>query len=211
VFPKKLITGKGGANESGERMTDVGGGNSVRRKVLFLKGKDAQEAGEGSAHHRQAAFAPGPGLGSDEIYHRDTLPVEVAGDTEMEIGGVCEDGQSGFFRTGGGEQFAVLAVDAGDMSDDLEDADDGEGGGVNDGTDAGGAEAGAGATEELGIGEGAAEFLDYEGSVEVAGGFAGGDQEGHGNRLAAWVVFSGQWSVVSFQLSVFSVFGDCTA
>jgi hypothetical protein len=63
------------------------------------------------------------------------------------------------------------------MGDDLDDANDGEGSGVDDGPDAGGAEMGAGAAEEIGVRVELAELGDDEGGVEIARGFAGGDED----------------------------------
>jgi hypothetical protein len=159
-------------------VADVGGGNAVAGEKLLLEGEDAEKALYGAAHFADAALAPSPGLGGDEVDDGDTLAVESAGNAEVKIRGVGEDGEVGFAGGGGGEQFAVLAVDAGDVGDNLDEADDGEAGGINDGVDAGGAEAGAGTAEECGIGENAPKFPDDQGGVEVARGLSGRYQDG---------------------------------
>ena len=57
----------------------------------------------------------------------------MAGEAEVEIGIVGEDGSGGRMGAGVAEEFAVLAIDAGEVSDDFSEADNGETGGVDDG------------------------------------------------------------------------------
>ena len=98
----------------------------------------------------------------------------------MKIRGIGENGQIRRGVGGGGQELAILAVDAGNMANHLYEADHCQAGGVYDGTDAGGAQSRAGAAEELGAREQARELGDNEGSVEVAGGFTRGyENSGH--------------------------------
>ncbi len=78
-------------------------------------------------------------MGGHKVDHRNALLVKLAGDAEMEIRGVGEDGEIGLASGGGGQQFAVLTVDSGDVGDDFDEAHDGQAGSIDYGLDAGGA------------------------------------------------------------------------
>jgi hypothetical protein len=166
----------------------------MRREELLLEGEDAEEAVEGAAHAGQAAFAPRPHLRCDQVHNGDAELFQPARQAEVEVWGIGEDGEIGAAAAHFGEELAIFAVDAGDMGDDFEEADDGEAGGIDDGLDAGLAHAGAGAAEQARVGPEAAEFGGEERGVKIAGGLPGGDQDGAGHstcRIAGAAAISG--------------------
>ncbi len=168
MFPKKRLTGEGGFDEGGEGVADVGGGDAFAVEEVLFEGEDTEEAAENAAEGFDAAFSPGPDLRGDQVEDGDGVLMEAGGDAEVEVGGIGEEGEGGAFGAGGVEESVEFPTDTGQVGDDFDDADDGKGGGVDDGADAGGAELGAGAAEEIGVGVEFAEFADDEGGVEVA-------------------------------------------
>ena len=98
----------------------------------------------------------------------------------MKVRRVGQDGEVWLFAAGGFDKLVEFALDAGNVADDFDQADDVELGGVDGGADTFFAETVAGAAEEIDLAEAGAEGPDEGGGVEVAGGFAGGDQDFHG-------------------------------
>jgi hypothetical protein len=170
--------GGAGMDHAGERMTCICSVDAMIAEPGFFEREEAKEFGDEAADGFDAALTPGPDLRGDEIEDGDAHFLEMAGKAEVEIWVVREDGGGGWMGAGVAEESAVLTVDAREVRDDFGQADDGEAGGVNDRKDALGLEFGAGAAEELGVGEGFAERGDEGGGVHVARGFAGGDEKG---------------------------------
>ena len=170
--------GGAGVDHAGERVTYICGVYAMVAEPRFFEREYAKEFGDETADGFHAALTPGPDLRSDEIEDRDAHFFEMTGEAEVEIGIVCEDGGGGRMGAGVAEEFAVLGVDAWEVSDDFGETDDGKAGGVDDGLNALCLEFGAGATEEMGVGEGFTERGDERGGVHVARGFTGGDEEG---------------------------------
>lgn len=185
---KPLVAGQGRANEAGEGVSDVGGAHAALAEIGFFKREDAQEVVEGT-ELADAVLAPRPNLGGDEIDDRYALSAEFAGEAEVEVWGVGEDGEVGALGGGGTVELTKLAVDAGDVAEHLDEPDDIEVGGIDDGADACGAHAWTGAAEEIRGGQVLAEGLDEGGGVEIAGSLAGGDENFHersvGVRIAS--------------------------
>ena len=87
-----------------------------------------------SAH---AALPPRPDLRSDQIEHRNIQQIQVTCQAEVKIRTVGEDGRVGRMRAKLTNQAAVVAVDAGKVTDNLRESDDGKPGRVEHGLDAG--------------------------------------------------------------------------
>jgi hypothetical protein len=117
--------------------------------------------------------------------------VEAAGDAEVEIRAIGKDGGGRAEALGFGYEFSVLAVDAGDVVEDLDDADDGEAGHVHDGADAGGFHALAGAAEQFDVAELSAEGIGETGGVAVARGFAGRNQDARRHSYSVYRCLAG--------------------
>ena len=60
---------------------------------LLFERKDAKHMAERAAHSGQPALAPGPNLRRHQVHHRDALAVQFAGQAQMEVGRIREDGQ----------------------------------------------------------------------------------------------------------------------
>lgn len=182
VRVKAVFLAEGGTIEfgfdfAGERVADVGGVDAALAEPGFFKGEDAEQVIQMAAHGFDAAFAPGPGLGCDKVDDRDVGAVEFARDAQVEVRAVSEDGHGGFFLARGGDELAELAPDAGDVGDDLDQADHVELRLIHHGADAGLGHARAGAAEEVPIGVAGLEDAREGGGVDVAGGFAGREQD----------------------------------
>ncbi len=180
MFPEILVAGEAGADFAGERVADITDGNLVFPEKGFFEGEDAEKLVDDAPHGFDPALPPRPDLGGDQVDDGDALFFESGGDAEVEIGRVGEDGEGGFARLRGGDEFLEAAPDARQVFDDLDESDDGEIFGADDGFDAGGAHFGASAAEEVAIGPAGAEMADEFGGVMVSGGLAGGDQHGFG-------------------------------
>ncbi len=96
-------------------MADVRGGDAVFAKEALLKRKDAEQMLERLAHGADAASAPGPGLGGDQVHHRDAGIVEFAGEAQVKIGTVGKNGEIRVALPGRADKLAELAVDPRNM------------------------------------------------------------------------------------------------
>ena len=108
----------------------------------------------------------------------EALFFEFRGDAEVEVGGIGQDGERGALGAGGGDKGSEALVDAGEVVDDFDQADDGEVFGSDYGADSGGAEFGSGAAEEVTVGPLLFELGDELGGVVFTGGFARRDEDG---------------------------------
>ncbi len=85
----------------------------------------------------ETAALPGPELGADEIDHWDVQFFKFAGQAEVDVGEVDEDGGVGALFFDGGDEAAVLAIDVGHVPDDLGDSHVGDVFGADDALEAG--------------------------------------------------------------------------
>jgi hypothetical protein len=99
------------------------------------------------------------------------------GETEVDVGEVDEDGDVGAAAAEGADEAAVARVDMRDVAEDLGDAHDSDVLGADDLLLAGTLHLRAAEAGEGGGGEAGAQGGDELGTVGVAGGFAGGEEE----------------------------------
>ena len=85
----------------------------------------------------ETAALPGPELGADEVDNWDVQFFEFAGQAEVDVGEVDEDGDVGPVFFDGGYETAVFAIDVGHVPDDLGDAHVGDVFGADDALEAG--------------------------------------------------------------------------
>lgn len=168
-----------GANPAGERMSNEGGGDAALSEPAFLKGEDAEKLPQMSAHGRDAAFAPGPGLGSDHLDNGNPEGMEGSSNTGVKGLVVDENRQGRTFVASRPHEAAELAVNGRQMGDDFGEADHGELRRIDDRADTGAGEAIAGGAEELPIRMTSQESLDERGRVVFSGRFAGRHEELH--------------------------------
>ena len=71
-------------------VADIVHGHAVAGIELDLEGQDTDEAVHMAAQEIDAAFAPGPELGTDVIDHGDVQALGDLGHAEMKVGGVDE-------------------------------------------------------------------------------------------------------------------------
>src|SRR5271169_631265 len=55
-----------------ERVADVSGWHAPALEEILLEGEDTQKPFDRGAHRSDPSLAPSPGLGRDEVHHRDT-------------------------------------------------------------------------------------------------------------------------------------------
>jgi len=162
----------GGEGKFGQGVADEGRVDVAVAVELFLKRKDDHHAADALLDPAEAATLPGPKLGADEVDDGDVELFQFAGEAEVDVGKVDEDGDVRAMFFDGGDEAAVLAVDVGHVPDDLGDAHVGDVFGADYALEAGvfhffAAEAEAG---EFGVA--GAEFGQKLGAVVVATGFA---------------------------------------
>jgi hypothetical protein len=104
---------------------------------VFFKGEDDHHAVDPLLDPAETASLPGPELWADEIDDWDVQFFEFAGEAEVDVGEVDEDGGGGALFFDGGDEAAILAVDVGHVPDDLGDAHVGDVFGADDALKAG--------------------------------------------------------------------------
>ena len=102
---------------------------------------------------------------------------ELAGEAEVDVGKVDEDGGGGTGNLDVADEAAELGVDVGSVAEDFGDAHVGDVFGADDAGLAGGLHELAAEAGEGGVREVVAEGVDELRAVEVSGGFAGGEEE----------------------------------
>ena len=167
----------GWKGQFGKGVTDEVGGDVARAVEVLLEGEDDEHAIDALLNPTEASSLPGPELGANEVDDGDAALLEFSGEAEVDVGEVDEDGDVGFLLADGADEFAILAVDIGGVTEDFGDAHVGDVFGAYDSLLSGGLHLGAAEAEEAGVRVAAGELLDDLGTVVVAGGFAGGDED----------------------------------
>ena len=142
-----------------------------------FEGEDDHHAGDALLHPAEAAALPGPELRADEVEDGDAEFFQLAGEAEVDVGEVDEDGDVGAVFFDGGDEAAVLGVDGGHVADDLGDAHVGYVFGADDAVEAGHFHLFAAEAEAGEVGVAGVEFGEKLGAVVVAAGFAGGEKD----------------------------------
>src|SRR5579862_1769246 len=168
-----------GADDPGEGVADEGGWDAAVVEEALFEREDTEKALDGPAHGFDPAFAPRPGLGSDQVDHRNLALFQLLSEPQVSIGRVRQNSELGSFGRGGADQLAEFAPDPGDMAYHLDYSDYGKRAGVDDGADSGFLHPGTGASEELGFGVSGFDGFDQAGRIQVARGFTGGDEDAH--------------------------------
>jgi len=142
-----------------------------------LEGEDDHHAVDALLDPAETAALPGPELRADEPDDRDVEFFEFAGEAEVDVGEVDEDGDVGAAFFDGGDEAAELAVDGGHVPDDLGDAHVGDVFGADDAVEAGGFHLQAAEAEGGEVGHAGTEFGEDLRAVVVAAGFAGREED----------------------------------
>lgn len=169
--------GDGGKGKRGERVTDKSSRDIAGLVEDLLEREDDEDAADALLHPAEATALPGPELRADEPKDGDAGPMEVTGEAEVDVGEVDEDGEVGAGGADGADEPAVAAVDAGDVAEDFGDAHDSDVFGADGLELAGGAHFRSAQAGEGGVGEPWLESSDELCAVEVARGFAGGEED----------------------------------
>ena len=119
-------------------MADELGVDAAGAVEALLKGKDDHHPADPLLHPAEALALPRPELRADEVDDGDAEFFQFAGKAEVDVGEVDEDGSVGAVLFDGGDEPAVLAVDARHVPDDLGDAHVGDVFGAYDAVEAGG-------------------------------------------------------------------------
>src|SRR5690606_15384593 len=91
--PARMPIGELGQDRVVEKgIADVARRDPAAREPLLLEGIDAKQRVE-IAEHPDARLAPGPGHGRDHVEDRDAEVTELAGEAQIEIGRVEENGR----------------------------------------------------------------------------------------------------------------------
>jgi hypothetical protein len=141
VFDGELLAGDGGLGQIGEGMADELGIDAAGAVIRLLEGKDDEHAADVFADEADAVLLPGPELRADEVDDGNAEAVEFAGEAEVDLGKIDEDGDGGAAGADGALELAELAVDAGQVEDHFGEAHDGHILSADDAIDAGGGHA----------------------------------------------------------------------
>ena len=155
---------------------ELGFDGTLAVEALF-EGEDDQHAVDTLLHPAQPAVLPGPKLGADEPDHRHAGAAEVPGEPEVYVREVDQHGYVGPSLREGADEAAVARVDPRYMAQDLRYTHHGHIFGADDALLAGGLHGAAPQTGEGGGGQLLAEPVDQVGTVGVAGGLAGGEED----------------------------------
>ena len=128
-------------------------------------------------HPAEALALPCPELRADEVDDGDVEFFELAGEAEIYVREVDQDSDVRLALFDRGDKLAVLTVDEGGMLDDLGDAHVGDVFGAHDTIQAGVGHFFAAEPEELGLRRAVAEFCNDLGTVVIATGLAGGEED----------------------------------
>src|SRR5439155_1327370 len=90
-----LFAGDGGLRQLRQRVADELSVDAAGTVEAFFKGKDDHHAGDALLHPAEAAALPGPELRTDEVNDRDAEFFELAGEAEVDVGEVDQDGDIG--------------------------------------------------------------------------------------------------------------------
>ena len=168
-------------------MADELGLDALLAIERLLEGKDHQHPVDVLLDELDAVLLPGPQLRADEVDDGNAEAVELFGQAEVDFGEVDEHGDAGWPLPDGLLEFFELAVDAGQMEDDLGEAHDGHVFGADDALQAGGSHARAAHAEEGGCPAGGGELplkrVDQQGAILLAAGLACRDEDGGGHCL----------------------------
>jgi hypothetical protein len=100
-------------------MADEAGVDAAGSVEPFFEGEDDHHATDALLYPAQAAALPCPELRADEVDDGDFEFLERAGETEVDVGEVDEDGDVGPLFFDGGDETAVGAVDSRGVAQDF--------------------------------------------------------------------------------------------
>lgn len=89
----EVLARDGGQGESGEGMADKGGGDAAGGVEGLFKRKDDKDATDALLDPAKASSLPGPELGADEPEDGNARAMEAAGEAEVDVGEVDQDGE----------------------------------------------------------------------------------------------------------------------
>jgi len=168
VLKSEGFAGDGGERKLGEGVAGEGGVHAAVAVEGLFEGEDDHHAVDALLHPAETASLPGPELGADEVDDGDVEGFELAGEAEVDVGEVDEDGGLRAVLLNGGDETAIGAVDVGRVADDFRDAHVGDVFGADDTVLTGGFHLTAAEAEEGGGGMAAVELGDDLRSVVIA-------------------------------------------
>jgi uncharacterized protein YdeI (YjbR/CyaY-like superfamily) len=172
------FAGDGGEGKFGEGVADELGVDVAGAVEGGFEGEDDEHAVDALLDPAETATLPGPELRADEVDDGDVAFFQLAGEAEVDVGEVDEDGDIGAAGVDGGDEAAVFAVDVGHVPDDLGDAHVGDVFGADDAVEARGFHLRAAEAEGGEMGQAGAQLGEELRAVVVSAGFAGGEEEG---------------------------------
>ena len=161
----------------GEGVADEGGVDVAGSVEGGFEGEDDEHLRDALLNPAEAAALPGPELGGDEPEDGDVEALELAGEAEVDVGEVDEDGGGGAGGLDVADEEPELGVDVGGVAKDFGDAHVGDVFGVDDAGLAGSLHVEAAEAGEGGLREFLFQGEDDLGAVKVSGGLAGGEEE----------------------------------
>ena len=161
-------------------MSDVGDRHFVLTEKIFFKRENTQQAIDHPPHHLHPPFPPRPDLGCDQIYDWNPQPFEPGGHTEVEIGGIGENGQVRLAPSRRRYKLPEPAPDSRQMPQNLHNADYSQVFRSDYWLDARFAQVRSRTSEELALRPAPLQFIHQFGGVIVTGRFTSRNQDGTG-------------------------------
>jgi hypothetical protein len=178
---KEFFPGQGRPNSADEGMANVLHLDPTGAEESLLEGKDAEQFADVASQEADAARPPGPELGGDEVHHRNTVLVQEGGEAEVDAGQIDKNGEARAAAEDFGAKVFLDAEEAGEVLDELEDAEHAEITGVGDELELRDSRQAIAADAEPGYRGQLMHAGGKSSSVGVAGGFSGDDKRGAGS------------------------------
>ena len=185
MFSGELISCDRGRRQVGQRMPHELRFDAALAVELFLEREDDQHLADILPHPFDASPLPRPQLRAHVINDRHAALVHFAGEPQIEVGEVDEDGSIGTTLFGLAHYLAKTAIDGRNVLHDLDDADFGDLAGVHQQLAAGSTHLLSADAEEfdlsirLSLRKPLAQGFDQLCAIEFAGRFSCGDEDSH--------------------------------
>ena len=166
-----------GTDDVDERVADERDRHAGLPIERLLEREDHDHPVDGLADRAHAAAAPRPHLGRDVVDDRDPPALQLAREAQVEVGIVDQNGEVGPLGVGTSEQVAEDRPDPRQVSQHLQEADDGEVADVGDEPAALGLQAVASQPERLDVDADLAQVAYELGRVEIARRLAARDEK----------------------------------
>ena len=176
---EELVTRPRHVSYARERMTYIGCIHTPVTEPCFFKRKEAEKLIHPLAYRLYAPLPPCPDLGSDEVKHGHTEPLEMTGEAQMKIRTVGQKRGRGRVPFHKANQLAIVPIEPRQVMHDLRQPNNGKLSGIDNGFYTFGSQFGTGAAVEAERWIPSREAPDKASGIRIAGRLACGNQKLH--------------------------------